>query len=364
MADGKVRHLFPGGNTPQGFFSYYSHIIPANATRIFVLKGGPGTGKSTFMRRMGEAMVARGYDVECHHCSSDNNSLDGLVIPLLQVAFIDGTAPHIVDPKNPGCVDEIINLGEFWDERKIVQHKQRVLAYNREIGESFQRAYRLLKAAKALYDDWAAVNTRALDIVWANRKAEELIAAVFAGANSIGAGKVRKLFASAITPDGAVNYLDSSVWRAKHCYIISGDPGTGKGTVIQKLINAAIVRGLDVEVFYCPLDPEKPEHIVIPQLDTAVTTSNMPHLCQLTNKTAVTLDMNGGLDADAVTKYEDVATYDQDLFWELFIKSVACIKQSKQLHDELETYYVPNMDFTAVQNLWQRTLDRILAYGQ
>ena len=360
VSEGKIRHLFPGGNTPQGFFSYYNYILP-DADRIFVLKGGPGTGKSTFMRRMAETLRTRGYDTEHHHCSSDNNSLDGIVIPALKIAFIDGTAPHVVDPKNPGCVDEIIHLGDYWDEKKMIVNKKAVIDCNTEISRNFQRAYRLLRAAKSIYDDWEAVNTAALDHAAANCKGEQLIAALFTGVCDIGVGKVRKLFASAITPDGPVNYLDSSVWPQKNCYVLMGDPGTGKSTVVQKVMNAAVIRGLDVEAFYCPLDPEKVEHLVIPALGAAVTTSIMPHTCQAIKNPAMTIDMSECLQPAVLTRYQDITAYDQEVFWELFVKSIACIKRSKDLHDELETYYVPNMDFAGIENRWRQTLDRVLA---
>lgn len=99
MAKGKIRHMFPGGNTPQGFFSYYDNIMPQDeASRIIIIKGGPGVGKSTFMKKIGEEMLDRGFDVEYMHCSSDNNSLDGIVIPAIKVALMDGTAPHVVVP--------------------------------------------------------------------------------------------------------------------------------------------------------------------------------------------------------------------------------------------------------------------------
>ena len=26
--EGKVRNLYPGGNTPHGFYSYYNYILP------------------------------------------------------------------------------------------------------------------------------------------------------------------------------------------------------------------------------------------------------------------------------------------------------------------------------------------------
>lgn len=98
MPKGKVRHMFPGGNTSKGFYSFYNYIISQeDAKRIFILKGGPGVGKSTFMKKTAAEMLERGYDVEYMHCSSDNSSLDGLVIPKTGVAMIDGTAPHVVD---------------------------------------------------------------------------------------------------------------------------------------------------------------------------------------------------------------------------------------------------------------------------
>lgn len=363
MAAGKIRHLFPGGNTPQGFFSYYSYIIPSDANRIFILKGGPGTGKSTFMHKMGTALAEQGYDAEFHHCSSDNSSLDGVVIPKLGVAFIDGTAPHVVDPKNPGCVDEILHLGDYWDVQGIFAHKAQIIACNAEIANNYRRAYRFLKAAKLIYDDLAAINTEALDLAKANQVAHDLVSQIFNNVEKIGAGKVRKLFASAITPDGPVNYLESSVWRAAKCHVISGNPGTGKSTVVQKVINTAVAKSLDVEVYYCPLDPERPEHVVIPELDTAVTTSNMPHLYrEAIDNPATAVNMNDYLDPGIIAKYEETAAYDQQLFWELWAKTIACIKQSKQLHDQLETYYVPHMNFQGVQDLWEKTYNRVLAY--
>ena len=97
MEKGKIRHMFPGGNTPRGFYSFYSYILPQDeAKRIFVIKGGPGVGKSTFMKKTALELVDRGYDVEFMHCSSDNESLDGIVVPKLGIAMIDGTAPHVV----------------------------------------------------------------------------------------------------------------------------------------------------------------------------------------------------------------------------------------------------------------------------
>jgi len=43
------------------FFSYYDYILgQEEANRIICIKGGPGVGKSTFMKKIGKEMVERG----------------------------------------------------------------------------------------------------------------------------------------------------------------------------------------------------------------------------------------------------------------------------------------------------------------
>ena len=128
MSDVKIRHLFPGNNTAQGFFSFYRYILPQEqAKRIFCLKGGPGTGKSSFMKKLGNHFYNLGYNIEFHHCSSDPNSLDGIVIKELNVAVLDGTSPHVVDPIHPGAVDEVINLGDAFNTDLLESHKNEIM---------------------------------------------------------------------------------------------------------------------------------------------------------------------------------------------------------------------------------------------
>lgn len=111
-----LKSYFPGGNTSQGFYSLYNHMIGSDANRILVIKGGPGVGKSTFMRAIGEAMLEKGYDVEYHCCSSDNGSLDGVVIPALKIALVDGTAPQGESSQTQKSLGYAIQskLSSFW----------------------------------------------------------------------------------------------------------------------------------------------------------------------------------------------------------------------------------------------------------
>ena len=85
-----IRHYFPGGNTPDGFINFYDQILKKDSIgKIAVIKGGPGTGKSTFMKRIGAKFEANGEMLDYLHCSSDFHSLDGLYLPKYNTAVID-----------------------------------------------------------------------------------------------------------------------------------------------------------------------------------------------------------------------------------------------------------------------------------
>lgn len=86
---------FLGANSPTGFYSLYDQLIDREAAGgLYILKGGAGCGKSSFMRRVARHAEAAGYTAEYILCSGDPDSLDGVVFPELKTALVDGTAPH------------------------------------------------------------------------------------------------------------------------------------------------------------------------------------------------------------------------------------------------------------------------------
>lgn len=362
MPKGKIRHMFPGGNTSRGFFSYYNYIIcQEEAERIFVIKGGPGVGKSTFMKKTAMEMVNSGYDVEFMHCSSDNNSLDGIVIPRAGIAMIDGTAPHIVDPRNPGAVDEIIHLGDYWNDAGMRRNRDSIIKINREVGRLFTRVYDYLGAAARLEEDSALINTWALDEARINILAEELMEELYSGIPAASrAGRQRCLFASAITPDGLKNFLDGLLLTEK-VIKLNGFPGAGTDRLLERLKAAALEKGFYVEAYYCALHPDKLEHLIIPSLDTALTTVNYYHGTDACISREI--DFARMLDENRLKAFEDDLEYNGNEFAGLLDRAVCILGKAKALHDEMETYYIPNMDFEAIQRCWESTMERILEYS-
>jgi hypothetical protein len=37
-----------------------------------------------------------------------------------KIAILDGTSPHTMEPNFPGVIENIINLGVYWDETKLI----------------------------------------------------------------------------------------------------------------------------------------------------------------------------------------------------------------------------------------------------
>ena len=86
---------FLGGNTPSGFYSLYHQLSdPGRLQALYIIKSGPGSGKSSLMRRVARHAQAAGLETEEVLCSGDPDSLDALILPQLGAALVDGTAPQ------------------------------------------------------------------------------------------------------------------------------------------------------------------------------------------------------------------------------------------------------------------------------
>ena len=92
----KDTHFFLSANAPTGFYSLFDQLVdPYTDNALYILKGGPGSGKSTFLNIIAEGLSEAGLSVEYIHCSADPNSLDAIYIPALKIACADGTAPQV-----------------------------------------------------------------------------------------------------------------------------------------------------------------------------------------------------------------------------------------------------------------------------
>ena len=141
---------FVAANGYRGFRSRFDEVFRTSQyEHLYIIKGGPGTGKSHAMREIGKIAEKIEADCEYVYCSSDTDSLDGLILEKNghRIGILDGTAPHTRCTEMPGAIDEIINLGEFWDSGKLSPHRELIFSLQQKKAEAYRRAYRFLRIA-------------------------------------------------------------------------------------------------------------------------------------------------------------------------------------------------------------------------
>ena len=333
-------HFLAGGNTAQGFVSCFDFILPKERQkRMYYIKGGPGVGKSTLMKRFAKAAQEKGLEVEYFHCSSDPDSMDGVSLPALGVGMMDGTAPHVYDPVIPGARDTLVSLGDFLDEKALVPHVREIEAVQKQISARFARCYRYLAASEQVLK---AAPLAAENDFKAHELAEQWISEM---PRRGGTGTVRKLFASAFTPKGRVTVTDFA--PLEHCMTIECPFGAHATGLMKRITEGAVHRGLHVIQLLDPLSPKEIAHVIIPAHGLAYCTA------------AQSKDAPGKWQEklfDATGEPDREQSFDRnacELLWQRASEQLAA---AKSLHDELEHFYVQNMDFEK----WQRTLDQII----
>jgi len=162
MTEQAEREFFIGANTGRGFVCYAEDIF-CGLSKLYLIKGGPGTGKSTLMKAVAKAARKKGVTVEYYRCSSDPDSLDGIVLREMSVGIVDATSPHVVEARYPGAREEIVDLGAFWDasalEERFFEIKMRI----DEKAAAFAAVYKYMSVASALRGERNRILTACTD---------------------------------------------------------------------------------------------------------------------------------------------------------------------------------------------------------
>lgn len=357
---GKSRHFFPGGNTSLGFYSFYQYLVKPTVKRKFILKGGPGVGKSHFMKEIAQHFLDQGYPIEYHWCSSDPDSLDGIVIGSHQAAVLDGTAPHIVDPRYPGAVDEIINLGQYWQQILIAEQRTRVIELSDQISFCFQRAYHRLKEAHLALEEWSVYVQRVSDNRIVSRNTLALTEDFLQGTVPAEKAELRHLYAGAITPAGIILKTHLILEANTDLFAIKGSPGSGVKELLDHVVHTIDLMSINAEIYHNPLDPLVVDMVYLTEYDRALLNAG-DYLFPYTEQLATTryrrqLDFDQLLPADSLSPYAKRIAQAQDRIDSGIKDAVEWIELAKHLHDQLEDIYIKAMDFSALD---QRRKDLI-----
>lgn len=137
---GKTYKRFFGTLTVDGPVNYIDNISEKLNKRYFI-KGRPGTGKSTFLRKLSASLKERGFDVEEYYCSFDKKSYDMVVSRELSFCVFDSTAPHEKFPErgNDEILDFYIESGLLGVDEKYGKELNDIKnSYNKKIKDGME----------------------------------------------------------------------------------------------------------------------------------------------------------------------------------------------------------------------------------
>ena len=335
---------FLGANAPSGFYSLYDQLIDLDTARaVYLLKGGPGCGKSSLMRRVARHAEAAGYSVQYILCAGDPDSLDAIVIPERAVAFVDATAPHIIEPKYPGVVEHYVNLGAYYDAAGLQSVRSAVREDMLGYKEHYKRCYRCLFASSELDSDLRELLLTSELSAKLAKRARGIISREIKGDGT--GGTVQQRFLSGVTHRGMVCCWETVEAQCRRVYELCDSYGLAHA-LLSPILTAATARGYDVVACPCPLAPDRLEHLLIPDLGLAFLTSNSE--LAYPGRPYRRIHLDSLATGEIYRKHRPRIRFTRKVSAALKEEAILALSQAKAQHDELEAHYNPFVDFDGV----------------
>jgi len=354
---GKIRSYYAGGNTAKGFHSLFEEVLK-DLQKIFILQGGPGTGKSTLMKKIGEYWAEKNYQIEYLHCPLDNSSVDGVIIVELQVGIVNGTSPYVIEPKAPGAVEEYVNLGEGWNASKLAEQKDQILQLTMQKNNATQVAYERFAEALSIHDNWEKIYIDAMDFQTADLLTRKLVSQFYGNMTLNKQSRVKHRFLGAATPEGAVDYVPNLTEDVAKRYFIKGRPGSGKSTMLRKIALEAETRGFDVEIYHCGFDPDSLDMVIVREIGVAIFDSTAPHEYFPSRDGDEIIDMYGTVIASGTDEiFEEEIKKHKTSYKNMMDEAIGFLAEASTYNQALEHIYTNAMDFEKVNELTEHIQD-------
>ena len=324
---------FMGCNSQNGFYSLFGQFTrPEEGWRCILIKGGPGTGKSTLMKRVIKLALQRGQPVEEIHCSSDAASLDGVILPRQKTVLLDATPPHALEPQFPGAVEQPFSLCGCWDEE-------------------------YLSGAGALLGEVRRLAAETLNWEKIEHYVQRLAARELPDRGKPGSEALRLL--SAVTDRGVILFHETISTLCERIICLEDPCGAAAAALLPRLRDEAVARGYHVISCPCPLSPEKLDHLLIPEAGLAFVTSNSLHRVPLAGRAIHAQRFTD--DGSAIKSRRVRIRFLQKTAATLLRQAELAIAEAHRRHDELEQYYIEATNFAEVDRLAEGLLKKLAA---
>lgn len=356
---------FAAANAEHGFENRFPVLfgMGTGVGQLYIVKGGPGTGKSGLLRRVARTAERAGWQTESFLCSSDPASLDGLWLTAPDghtVGMLDGTAPHAWEPSLPGARENLLDLGAFWDTGKLAAQRDTIARLTIRKSAAYRRAYGCLRAAGEADRVLESLIAPHLHETKLDALAERLLRLAARGACATPLD-VRpyppEVFRRGYSMSGYVR-LDTPDRLASRVLCVGDCTGAGY-FLLRRLRHRAKERGIPVTVFCDPLRPERADGILFRQSGLCVL-CDTETACRNSGCTCRTVSLRACMDTDGIRRIRPLIRESAGLRKAALTAALHQLETAAESHFALEALYGAAMDFSAVSAFGDLVCARIL----
>ena len=336
---------FAASNSSRGFTNYFKEVF-CRADTIYVVKGGPGTGKSSFMKRCSRRAEESGFLVENYCCSSDADSLDGVFAfdKKRSIAVLDGTAPHVWEPEFPGVRDQMVDLGQFWNRKLLLAQKNEIMALNRKKSAAYNKVYTYLRSCGNLR---TVTDMLLREVLHKDKMTRAIKRMVESLTLSDGAAVVIPTALDAVTMKGCISF-DTFRERAENLYLVSFAQGIGQ-IVLCELEAQLKNKNITMRVAYDAICPWLVNGIFIEAIKTAFVVSDGDRDADCSNEKSIKyINSSRFVDIDELRSARSEIRYTSKLSSSSLEGALHALSEVNVYHFLLEDIYKNAMDFKSL----------------
>lgn len=348
-----VVDFFLGANSEHGFFSHFGQLQdPYNQEKTYIIKAGPGTGKSTMMKHIADHYNGKESLIEKIHCSSDPNSLDGVILKDYKIQIVDGTPPHVMEPQLPAAGEMIISFYDAFHEEELLKHRKEMAQTSAVISAFHRRFCELLRCANLLLDENSTMLSKTIDSKKMDRAVEGIMKRELRKKRkSVLPGRVKTRLLSAFTPQGLITYENTINTLCDNLYIINDEYYACCDSFLKLVKKSITQAGYDCYVCYSPFHPDyQIQHILVPELSLGFVTRSK-WIPLETIKTGKVIHATRFFDKDILKHKKQRLSFCKKTAAIIIDEAVETLRKAKNTHDILEEYYIPNVDFDIIDKL-------------
>lgn len=344
---------FAASNSVSGFFSYYDELFNAARIRhVYAIKGGPGTGKSRFLRDVAVCAEEHGRNSEYIYCSSDPNSLDAVILTGGSsdgIALLDATAPHVYEPSCPGAREEIVNLGAFWNADALVKRQAEIEELNQAKKLAYRRAYRYLSGLGDMRANRDAIAAPFIRTEAIQSFAERLMQNVPYGKGYLPSPAL----IHSIGMRGEVGF-DTYFSDARKLYLIEDCRGAAQYLMAELGTIAAHLR-LSVRISHDPVEPEKLDGLFLRESGIAFVVCRSEG-CEFPHKN---IRMRRFVNTSGMKEVRKSLNFAERMCHAMRMGALDELEKVGELHFRLEEIYMSAMDFEAKERFTKQFCERL-----